>query len=337
MKTIRTIQFVGTDGQARVGVVDGDVVRVLKQSPCSIYALAERALAQGSSLAGTVLSEVGDEVVDYDLLEREERLLPPVTHPTSPANFLVTGTGLTHIGSASARNSMHHGVEDPANAPQSDSMRLFKQGLEGGKPSKGEIGAMPEWFYKGDGACLVPSGQTMSSPNFARSCAEEPEITGIYLVGPDGTPWRLGYTICNDLSDHETERRNFMYVAPSKLRDCAMGPELLIGDLPAEVDGMSRVIRDGRVVWESPFMSGEEHMSYSIANLEHHHFRHVRFRRPGDLHAHLFGCPVMSFGEGFRTRSGDMFEFDIAAFGRPLRNKVIFETGTPKPFEIQQL
>ena len=335
MTTIRTIQFSDASGASRVGVVDGDTIRVV-DGAASLYALAVEAIAAEKGLAETILGSVGDGREDYDALEREGRLLPPVTHPTSTANFLITGTGLTHIGSASTRNAMHGNV-DPTDPPKSDSIRLYELGLAGGKPGPGEIGAMPEWFYKGDGSCVVSPGKPLSSPNFALACAEEPEITGIYIVGPDGTPWRLGFTIANDLSDHETERQNFMYVAPSKLRECSLGPELVIGELPPEVDGTSRIIRDGEIAWEGPFESGEARMSYSIANLEHHHFRNTKMHRPGDVHAHLFGCPVMSFGDGFRTRSGDIFEFDVPAFGRPLRNPLAMQEGTPELVSINQL
>ncbi len=336
MTRLNTIQFIGPSDQPGVALVDGTIVRPL-EGVRSIYELATESLATGSGLGAAVLERVGTASVDYDELESQGRLLPPVTHPVSPAHFLLTGTGLTHIGSATTRTDMHHGADAQETPPKSDSMRLFEQGLTGGKPVPGQIGAMPEWFYKGDAACLVAPGKPLTNPNFARSCAEEPEITGIYLVGPDGTPWRLGFTLANDLSDHETERQNFMYVAPSKLRDCALGPELVIGNLPGEVDGTSRVLRDGQVVWEGAFESGEDRMSYSIANLEHHHFRQAQFCRPGDLHAHMFGCPVMSFGDGFKSQSGDVFEFDIPLFGRPLRNPLIFEGGEPVPVTVKQL
>jgi hypothetical protein len=335
--TIRTVQFTSASGTPYVGLVtdDSDDVRVV-DGYTTIYDLAMAAIEAGDTLAATVKANVGSVAKSYDALVSEKRLLPPVTHPTSDANFLLTGTGLTHIGSASTRNSMHHGQEGPE-PPKSDSMRLYEQGLKNGKPKDGTIGAMPEWFYKGDAGILVNPEAPMSSPNFARSCAEEPEITGVYIVGPDGTPWRLGYTIANDLSDHETERLNFMYVAPSKLRDCSMGPELFIGALPGKVEGMSRVHRDGAVIWEGSFESGDECMSYSIANLEHHHFRHPAFCRPGDLHAHFFGCPVMSFGAGFKVQSGDVFEFDIPLFGKPLRNPIEFATGAPQPISVKSL
>ncbi|MES2143081.1 MAG: AraD1 family protein [Pseudomonadota bacterium] len=333
--TIRTIQFRDVAGQTRVGLVEGDRVRPVK-GPASVYALAQQAIAQGTRLRAVIEADLGDEVESYDRIAAEHRLLPPAHHPDGDARFLITGTGLTHIGSATTRNDMH---DHPAGAepPKTDSMKLFEAGLRAGKPGPGQIGAMPEWFFKGDGSILVPPGQPLSSPNFARTCAEEPEITGIYIVGPDGTPFRIGHTLANDLSDHEAERLNFMYVAPSKLRDCAMGPELLIGDLPQDVRGHSRIWRDGRLLWEGVFQSGEANMSYSIANLEHHHFRYPTFRRPGDLHAHLFGCPVISFGDGIRTEDGDVFEFDVPVFGHPLRNPVRFEAGTPRVVEVAML
>lgn len=333
---IRTIQFRDTAGRPRVGLVDGDTIHVIEK-PGTIYALAQDAIAQSRKLREVIEAGIGAERESYDRISGEGRLLSPVNHPESDAHFLITGTGLTHIGSAKTRNDMHDRPADATEPLKTDSMKLFEQGLEGGKPRPGEIGAMPEWFFKGDGGILVAPGQPLSSPNFARAVAEEPEITGIYLVGPDGRPFRIGYTLANDLSDHETERLNFMYIAPSKLRDCAIGPELLIGQLPDRVEGHSRIWRDGKLLWEGRFESGEANMSYSIANLEHHHFRHPAFRRPGDLHAHFFGCPVISFGEGVRTQHGDVFEFDVPIFGRPLRSPLRIESDPPRVFEVAVL
>ena len=199
-------------------------------------------------------------------------------------------------------------------------MKMFKLGLAAGKPAAGQIGAMPEWFYKGDGDCLVPSGAAISMPTFALAAGEEPEVAGVYIIDGNGAPWRIGFTLANDFSDHLTEEKNYMYIAHSKLRECPLGPELLVGELPADVRGESRLLRAGQVVWRGAFASGESNMSYSITNLEHHHFKYPAFRRPGDIHVHLFGCPVLSFAEGIRTRDGDIFEIEVPAFGRPLRN-----------------
>jgi hypothetical protein len=209
-------------------------------------------------------------------------------------------------------------------ADLTDSMKIFRMGIEGGKPAEG-IGVQPEWFYKGTGTGVVGPGAGLPLPAFALAGGEEAEIVGLYLVGPDGRPWRVGYCLGNEFSDHVTEAQNYLYLAHSKLRACSMGPELLLGDLPAAVEGWSRILRDGAVIWERPVLSGEANMSHSLANLEHYHFRYAAFRRPGDLHAYFFGAAVLSCTDGVKTLPGDVFEVDVPAFGRPLRNPMVAE------------
>lgn len=282
------------------------------------YALAKAAIAAGESLEQAIKSRVGDTQVDYQALIDEQRLLPPLTH-SDPAHCLVTGTGLTHLGSADTRSAMHAKTQ-VAEEELTDSMRMFKLGVEGGKPTGNAEGAQPEWFYKGDGDCIVAPEADMPSPAFAQDAGEEPELAGLYIVADDGSPWRVGYAIGNEFSDHVTERFNYLWLAHSKLRACSIGPELLIGELPAYLEGTSRIVRDGQTLWEKPFLTGEANMAHSIANLEHHHFKYTGFRRPGDVHVHFFGTATLSFADGIQTRDGDRFEITLDDFGRPLRN-----------------
>src|SRR4029453_11220995 len=149
-------------------------------------------------------------------------------------------------------------------------MRMFLLGLEGGKPSDGGIGVQPEWFYKGDGLSIVAPGAPIPSPEFALDGSEEPEIAGVYIIDGAGLPRRLGYCLANEFSDHVTERANYLWLAHSKLRPAALGPELLTGKLPPDVRGTSRVVREGRTLWEMPFLTGEANMSHSLSNLENH-------------------------------------------------------------------
>jgi hypothetical protein len=202
-------------------------------------------------------------------------------------------------------------------------MRIFLEGVERGKPLPGEIGCQPEWFYKGNGSQLVGPGEPLVIPDFAEDGGEEPELAGIYLIGPDGTPHRLGLCLANEFSDHVMERHNYLSLAHSKLRQAALGPELLVGDPPAHVEGVSRIRRAGSVVWEKPFLSGEANMSHSIANLEWHQFKYEQFRRPGDVHVHFFGTATLSFSDGFRTDPGDEFEIEASPFTLPLRNRLV--------------
>lgn len=318
---MRLIQYCEAEGVRRVGLVteDGDHVRPLRDT-MTVYELANDAVTQGAALADLVQQRVGDERVDYAGLLRDGLVLAPLDHP-EPARFLVTGTGLTHIGSADARNKMHVATHGDG-APESDSMKIFQMGIAGGKPAPGHIGAQPEWFFKGVGTCVVAPGAPLPLPAFALAGAEEPEIVGLYLIDKNHAPWRIGFSLGNEFSDHVTEAKNYLYTQHSKLRACSLGPELLLGALPKDVRGMSRVIRDGKTIWEDEFLSGETNMSHSLANLEHYHFRYDMFRRPGDLHAYFFGAAVMSYSVGVETRPGDEFEIQAPIFGKALRNRM---------------
>jgi hypothetical protein len=201
-------------------------------------------------------------------------------------------------------------------------MKMFRAGLEGGRPGACEIGEQPEWFFKGDGGVVVAGEQPLVMPDFALDGGEEPEVAGLYVIAEDGTPWRLGFALANEFSDHVLERRNYLLLAHSKLRRCALGPELCTGPLPGSVRGSSRIRRGADVVWEKEFLTGEDNMSHTIANLEHHHFKYDCFRRPGDVHVHFFGTATLSFSDGVRCEPGDMFEISADAFVLPLRNRL---------------
>jgi hypothetical protein len=159
-------------------------------------------------------------------------------------------------------------------------------------------------------------------PEFALDAGEEPEIAGIYLIADDGRPMRLGYALANEFSDHVMERHNYLWLAHSKLRPAALGPELLLGELPAHIEGSSRIRRDGSVIWEKPFLSGESNMSHTVRNLEQHHFKYPNFRRPGDIHVHFFGTGTLSYSDGVQTREGDVFEISARPFTLPVRNPI---------------
>lgn len=317
---MRLVQF-SNEGQRGVAVVseDGKTLSPLAGF-ATVYELATASLVKGLGLAELIAATPRASSLDYAKLVEERRILSPLDHP-EPARMLVTGTGLTHTGSASARHAMH--VANHPDAPESDSMKIYKMGLAGGKPAAGEIGVQPEWFFKGVGTCVVAPDAPIEHPDFALAGAEEAEIVGLYIIDSRGAPWRIGYALGNDFSDHVTEGKNYLYLAHSKLRNCALGPELLIGELPAEVRGRVRVRRNGKTVWEEQFLSGENHMAHSLGNLEHYHFRYPMFRRPGDLHAYFFGADAMSNASNFKTEVGDEYEIESPTFGRPLRNRMV--------------
>ncbi len=324
---MRLIQFERPDGSRAIAASrDGGTTEI--PGFASVRALAIAAIAKGQTLSRIVEAAGIGARVDVAYLLAEGRVLAPIDHP-DPAHLFVTGTGITHMGSAQARNAMHKKIAG-AGGDMSDSMKMYQLGIESGKPAPGKIGSQPEWFYKGDGSCIVRPGAPLAMPDFALAGGEEAEIVGIYIVADDGTPWRIGFVLGDEFSDHVVEQQNYLYGAHSKLRVCALGPELLVGDLPADTRGISRVRRGGVVLWEGEFLSGESNMSHSLANLEHHHFKYSMFRRPGDIHCHFFGAATFSFAHGVRAQIGDEFELDVPAFGQPLRNKLaVLSTPTP--------
>lgn len=285
----------------------------------SVYALALEAARSGTTIARLIEQRGYGDVVDLETAYRKGRVRAPIRHP-DPAHLHLTGTGLTHLGSAATRDSMHKKLAADGEEQLTDSMKMFRMGLEGGKPAKGQEGVQPEWFYKGNGTMAVEPGAPLISPAFAKDGGEEPEIAGVYVIGDDGTPFRIGFVLSNEFSDHVTERVNYLFLAHSKLRNASFGPELLLGDLPQDIRGMSRILRGGKLLWEKPFLSGEANMSHTIANLEHHHFKYPLFRQPGDVHVHMFGTATLSFSDGIRTEPDDVFEIEATEFGLPLRN-----------------
>jgi len=315
--TLRLVQFKTPDGARALAALGNDTKGQLVQGVTTTYELAKKAIAAKASLAATVEKLGLGETVDIRQALAEGRVLAPIDHP-DPAHLVVTGTGLTHLGSAEGRDAMHAKLEGSSGL--TDSMKMFKHGIENGKPAPGQEGFQPEWFYKGDGSCVVAPEAPFPSPAFAKDGGEEPEIAGLYVIGDDGAPYRVGFALGNEFSDHVTEKFNYLWLAHSKLRPCAFGPDLLTGELPQAVTGRSRVRRGNEILFDKPFLSGEANMSHTVTNLEAHHFKYAGFRRPGDVHVHFFGTATLSFSAGVQTQPGDVFEIEADAFLFPLRN-----------------
>jgi hypothetical protein len=314
------VQFTTESQERRIGILHDNTIRVVNGYATTLE-LARAAIATGAGLAQLADAAAGPEHYDYDAIAQAGRILPPLDHPDA-AHCYVTGTGLTHLGSADTRDAMHKKIGGDVDS-LSDSMKMFRMGVEGGKPASGTAGVQPEWFYKGDGSTVRATGQELDMPDFALDGGEEPEIAGLYVIGDDGQPYRLGFAIGNEFSDHVTERQNYLYLAHSKLRNCGLGPALLVGELPSHVSGTSRILgKDGQVRWEKAFVSGEQNMSHTIENLEYHHFKYGLFKRAGDVHIHFFGTATLSFADSIEVEAGETFEVESPQFGPALRNRL---------------
>src|SRR5262245_5142365 len=129
---MRLIQLINTHGERRVCSVEEDRLRVIGQHN-SVYGLAQAALVTGSTLTAVANHFLLPDELDYQQIyegRSEWRILPPIDHPDEAARCTVSGTGLTHKGSADNRQAMH-----AADAAPTDSMRMFQWGLESGRPA----------------------------------------------------------------------------------------------------------------------------------------------------------------------------------------------------------
>jgi hypothetical protein len=331
---MQLVQFIVPERGRRLGVVQNEqVFDVTAVNPAltSVVDMALHAFSKGLRLAATVeelMQSPQVAIFDYGSLlaaqpgQGDPWLLPPVDHP-DPRRVLVSGTGLTHLGSVKSRDEMHGGTSGKVE-PQTDSAKMFALGLSGGKPAEGDRGVAPEWFYKGNGTVLRGHRADLSIPAYALDGGEEPEIVGCYFIDDEGVPRRLGFALGNEWSDHPTEKINYLYLAPSKLRECAVGPSLNISDPFADARLRCTISRSGEVLYDSgELRSGETAMCHSLRNIEDHHFKFAQHRQPGDVHLHFFGTSKLSYGSRtWRYEAGDEICVEAPGFSEPLVNIV---------------
>jgi hypothetical protein len=327
-------------GERRLAVVDEPSLRLITDFD-SLYAMANAAIDTDVFLSVLVQEHLGDQVLDYAAIydgQSDWRLLVPLDHPASPARTLVSGTGLTHFGSARDRQAMHATAASQEEQNLTDSMKMFRWGVEGGRPPAGHIGVAPEWFYKGNARILRAHGEPLDIPPYAEDGGEEAEIAGLYIIGPDGSPCRIGMATGNEFSDHQFEKRNYLNLAGSKIRTCSIGPEIVIDPAFDSIAGEVRIERGGQTVWSKAVRTGESEMCHSLGNIEHHHFKFESHRTPGDVHVHFFGAHSLSFGEGVKLADGDAMSIRWDGFGRPLRNPLrMIPKGEEKPICVKYL
>jgi hypothetical protein len=332
------IQLSNPELGRRVAIVEEPHLILLKEKIASTYQLFTDFINTEASSFQSIINELKTiEKLDYDSIYNFKspwRIEAPIDCPHDPMHCILSGTGLTHKASAENRNKMH---EDEKNNHLTDSMKMYLWGEADGKPEKNKIGVQPEWFFKGNGMNLNGYGQPLVVPRYADDGGEEPEIAGIYLINKKGEPCRLGFVQANEFSDHVMEKKNYLYLAPSKIRNCSIGPELVMNQNFQSIHGQVRIVRDGSTVWEKAIHSGEQAMAHSLANLEYHHFKYQQHRIPGQLHIHFFGAGAFSFGAQVMLKQGDEMIVSFENMGRPLMNPLQIDTSEEKIIEIKSI
>ncbi|WPR77055.1 AraD1 family protein [Algoriphagus sp. NG3] len=319
---IRLVQLRHPSQGRRIALVQEPNLTLLSNTN-SVYQLALQALDQNKKIKDLIMDNLSGEHLVYDSIyegNSEWKLLPSFDHPDSPFACMVSGTGLTHHNSALNRQMMHGG-SDTEEKP-TDSLKMYEMGVKGGSPVNGEVGVQPEWFYKGNGAVLRAHGETLTVPYFGNDGGEEPEIAGIYIIDRSGKPWRIGFTTGNEFSDHVMEKMNYLYLAPSKIRTCAIGPELVIDVDFESYSGEVSVSRASEPIWSSAINTGQKNMCHNLANLEFHHFKYDSHRIPLQAHVHFYGADAFSFGNKILLENGDSMSVVWNGMGRALVNPI---------------
>ena len=326
---IRTVQIRHEKHGRALAIVEEPLLILVRQFE-SVYDAASEALRTNTKLADLILGNRSDVKLDYDQIyngNSEWKLLPAFDWPENPLGCLVAGTGLTHKNSALNRQMMHASAEKKL----TDSMVMYDWGLKDGFPDPGEIGVQPEWFYKGNGSVLKAHGEPLEVPEYANDGGEEPEIAGVYVVDDHGKPWRIGFATGNEFSDHVMEKKNYLYLAPSKLRQCSIGPELVIGGGFTDIKGVVSISNADGIKWSSDIKTGENNMAHSLENLEYHHFKYGGHRLPLQAHVHFFGADAFSFGNNVALQNNDLMKVHWEGMGRALENRILV---TPKNQEL---
>ena len=109
---MRLAQFIDENGKRALAVSARGESRLVKGARTTLD-LARQAIAEGVSLRKLIADRGVGKPVDLAKAMKERRVLAPVDHK-DPAHVLVTGTGLTHLGSAEGRDKMHKDLADPS-------------------------------------------------------------------------------------------------------------------------------------------------------------------------------------------------------------------------------
>ena len=299
---MRLAQIVDENGQARARRHRARRSAARQGRAHDATSSPNQAIEAGAPLRKMIADRGVGKPVDLAARLKEKRVLNPIDHK-DPAHVYVTGTGLTHLGSAEGRDKMHKNLADPETL--TDSMKMFKMGLEGGKPKARRDGRAAGMVLQGR---RLDAGGAGRRSRLAGLRARRRRRAGDRrrLCHRARTARRCA-SASRSATNSPTTSPSGRTTSISPIPSCApssFGPELLLGDLPADVQGASRIRRGKEVLWEKPFLSGEQNMSHTIANLEAHHFKYALFRRPGDVHVHFFGTATLSFSDGFKTREG---------------------------------
>lgn len=311
----RLVQLRHIEEGRRVALVDasGDREQLqLLSTYRSIYSFAQAAIATGVELRELISTDLAGIALDYDPIhagDSEWKLLASFDHPIVPTRCIVSGCANRHgMSHDSAGRADSHGQ---ASESAGQAARRYA----------------PTLFFKGTGATVRAHNETIRIPGYAKSGAEEAEIVGVYLIDPNRIPRRVGFSLGNEMADPALFDADANLYSHSKLRECAIGPELVLDAAFDSIGGKVSVARGNGDQWSHEIRTGEAHTEFSLAEIEQRLFQHASHRQPGDVHVHFLGGSVSSYAEIGSLTDGDQVTIEFSGMGRPLRNTIEVERG----------
>lgn len=179
-----------------------------------------------------------------------------------------------------------------------------------------------EWFYKGNGTILNPTNSILKLPRFSNSITEEAEIVMIYLIDKKKKLHRIGYSLGNECTDPNYDKKNLNYFNQNKLRNCSIGADIILDSLPDNIKLNVKIQRNENTIWEQNLETGRKNMLFSLENIENTVFKHEQFLYPGMIHYLFLGSPMTSFSSGILIKNNDIISISSEPFLFTLSNKV---------------
>lgn len=297
-----------------VGIINGTIVNYIKKS-ISIYELAINSIKEELKLSDYIKKNFTFDELDYnEIANNYSFTLPMMPHDLN--HCFVSGFGLTHFNSVLLKYDANRGGRF------ADAQRVYLNGLDRGKPKDNEVGSRPGWFYKGNGHNLIKTGESLSVFNDSVHVGEEPELAFIYLIGKNKIPYRVGFCLGNELTDHGLEDDSAYYIAQSKFLSGAINSEICIGALPEKLLGTVEIFKNDEKKWSSDFCTGSSKMIHSLENLEYYYFRNNMNLNENDVHFLFLGVDRMSFSDGYTIEPDSEIVISSDTFKTKLVNTV---------------
>jgi hypothetical protein len=163
------------------------------------------------------------------------------------------------------------------------------------------------WQYQGSGDSLCGHGEALKIEDLPAPI-RIPEIAALYVIGDSGFPRRVGVA-----------------AGISGSRRSSLGPELILETDFPRIEGVVRLLREGREIWAQEFTAGQVPLALALAATEGDYFRGGNYRRSGDIHVHFFGAKLFGAVERPTAEDKDTAELLLKGFGGELRTRILVE------------